>query len=452
MSKELSIFFSFKLEDEKIAVSVRNALLNYCPGVNIYLSKSMTTGEEWSKWIDESITKAKLLFLFYIEPSNTWDWCLYEAGLFTGIGKKSEDQRRVICLHSEKVEAPAPMRLLKTVDTRLQSLKDFLTSFYKDTDITGLETALNPNIQESIIEGLAEDIHKLISPKKQVVTDFNYCNYLKIHIDNSLDCYKSRSLGEATIESDSHTLNIFGLEAATPEGKSWKWSDLCKIYEENHGNEFVNNLENALYEACEGKAFEKIQSTFRSVKHDKIYRPVIDRKITYADGSMMFYVPLIEQYTEGVINENIVQGTLLRSIIMGNRFREEVVKRFIPKIHYLINENDIELVCNQLKGAIINIMKESESYKLLSEDDLAKAFDTPEEKIKITKMYRRWETIFTNTMVAINNKDQNSIENQLSEMKKINTEFMALATLQYHDTFTGKVRAYCDCGEELVTL
>lgn len=446
MSEELNIFFSFKHEDEKIAVSVKNGLLNYCSGVQIYLSKSMTTGDEWSKWIDEYIAKAKLLFLFYIEPSNTWDWCLYEAGLFTGIGRENKDQRRVICLHSEKVKAPAPMRLLKTVDTSIDSLKDFLTSFYKATDITGLEKPLNSNIQDSIIEGLAEDIHKLISPKKQIVADFNYCSYLKIHIDNSLDCYKNRSLGSATIESDSNTLKIFGLEATTPEGKSWKWDDIFKIYKEHHGNEFVNNLENALYEACEGRTFEKMQSTFRSVENEKIYRPVVDRKITYADGSMMFYVPLIEQYTEGVLNENLVQGTLLTAIIIGNRFREEVIQKFSPKIPYLVKEKEIETFFKQLKGAILNILKESDTYGLLNEDNLAKSFDTPEEKETIIKLYRRWGDIFKDTMAAIDNKDKNSIGEQLSKIKKINTEFMTIATLQYHDTFTGKVRAYC--GEE----
>lgn len=278
MPEDLNIFFSFIHEDEEIAKSVRDELLDYCSGVKIYLSKSMTPGEELSKWIDEYIAKATLLFLFYIEPSNTWDWCLYEAGLFTGIAKENKNQRKVICLHSEKVKAPAPMRLLKTVDTSSKSLIDFLTSLYKDTDITGLEKPLNPDIQESKIKGLAEKIRKLISPKKQVVSYFYYCNYLEINIDNSLDCYKNRSIESATIKSDSKTLRIFGLEATNPEGKSWKWGDLCKIHKENHGNECVNNLEEALYEACEGRAFGKMQSTFRSVENDKIYRPVVDKK------------------------------------------------------------------------------------------------------------------------------------------------------------------------------
>ena len=107
MSDTLNIFISHKHEYETAAKTIKG-ILSKLGGrsVKCFLSEEITPGDDWYKWIGDRLAESNVLLLLFTEPSASWDWCLYEAGLFQSIG--GNDFRRVICLHSPQSDPPRP--------------------------------------------------------------------------------------------------------------------------------------------------------------------------------------------------------------------------------------------------------------------------------------------------------------------------------------------------------
>jgi len=63
-------------------------------------------GEDWRQRVLREIRRSNLLLLVYTDPSYTWDWCLYEAGLFTKIDASS---RKPIVVLFAGSKPPGPL-------------------------------------------------------------------------------------------------------------------------------------------------------------------------------------------------------------------------------------------------------------------------------------------------------------------------------------------------------
>jgi hypothetical protein len=70
-----------------------------------------------------------LLLLLFTEPSKNWDWCLYEAGLFTSLG----DEHSVVCLYQPGGDSPRPLKSLQGVQVTVPQLQQFLRQLCTET-------------------------------------------------------------------------------------------------------------------------------------------------------------------------------------------------------------------------------------------------------------------------------------------------------------------------------
>jgi hypothetical protein len=85
MAEKFTIFLSHKKCDENCAKDLRAILRKPCGGkLDIKLMEEIPKGKEWREWIKENLAVADMLLLLYTEPTLDWNWCLFEAGIFTG--------------------------------------------------------------------------------------------------------------------------------------------------------------------------------------------------------------------------------------------------------------------------------------------------------------------------------------------------------------------------------
>ena len=78
------IFVSHKHEDNALAVAVQQALEGISPKIECFVSGvSIAAGADWNREIRSSLAQSHLLILLFTRPTATWDWCLFETGLFT---------------------------------------------------------------------------------------------------------------------------------------------------------------------------------------------------------------------------------------------------------------------------------------------------------------------------------------------------------------------------------
>ena len=100
MATPVKIFISHKKIDADAATAIQKSLerLGTRDRLTVFVSEHITGGTDWFKWIQQSLAESDLLFLLYTDRTEDWDWCMYEAGLFTDLS--GPDTRKVVCIQS----------------------------------------------------------------------------------------------------------------------------------------------------------------------------------------------------------------------------------------------------------------------------------------------------------------------------------------------------------------
>jgi TIR domain len=121
MSNKVKIFISHKKIDADAACAIQRSLerLGTRDRLTVFVSAHMTGGTDWFRWIQESLSESNLLLLLYTDRTEDWDWCMYEAGLFTDL--KGVDTRKVVCIQSTD-DRPEPLKHLQNVPNAIGTL------------------------------------------------------------------------------------------------------------------------------------------------------------------------------------------------------------------------------------------------------------------------------------------------------------------------------------------
>jgi hypothetical protein len=121
------IFISHRHTDAKLASRVSEEIERLGRFDCWVSGEDIAPGSDWSQAIIEALRRSHLLILLFTVPERQWDWCLYEAGLFTNFADAAEDDvwsvvsiynpssgppRPLAGIHGTPGEAPAIERLL----------------------------------------------------------------------------------------------------------------------------------------------------------------------------------------------------------------------------------------------------------------------------------------------------------------------------------------------------
>jgi hypothetical protein len=161
------VFVSHKHDDHALAETVKTTIEGLSGRIECFVSGSdLPAGCDWNAEIRSQLAKSHLLILLFTEPSRNWDWCLYEAGLFTSVG--GAEDHSVVCLYRPQDALPSPLKNLQGVPVEAVLLQQFLSQLCKETWLVAKEWrlgALVPRVPQKSIEGAADAIIKAFSPK-----------------------------------------------------------------------------------------------------------------------------------------------------------------------------------------------------------------------------------------------------------------------------------------------
>ena len=279
------VFISFKSSYQKMAEEFKRTL-DFCGGDNItiHMSTDIPEGKNWREWIIEKMTDANMLILLFTAPRGTWDWCLYEVGLFREL--PNLDRRPVVCVHNPKYPPPNPLKDLQAVKADVKGLERFLTKFYGGTEITKWHKPISKTFSENKdeVKRIAEKLSRTFIGGPPVITYIN--RYMIIEVKNAASITENSIPDENNLESNSRSYEIFGW---VPGAR--KWQDIEDFAERKDETEWVEELKQAMYSAGKRNFPSQIKSTFHSFDNEKKYRPILYR-VDYgeSDDSMRFYL------------------------------------------------------------------------------------------------------------------------------------------------------------------
>jgi hypothetical protein len=130
---KFTVFISHKHDDHALAVEVKKAMEGLSPGlIECFVSGiDITAGMDWRREIRSVLARSHLLVLLFTAPSNNWDWCLYETGLYTRFDRT--EVVSVVCMFNPGQVSPGPLADLQGVPADTDRVRAFLDLFCRET-------------------------------------------------------------------------------------------------------------------------------------------------------------------------------------------------------------------------------------------------------------------------------------------------------------------------------
>lgn len=431
---KVHIFVSHKSEDKKIALEIKKQLCRYAADrIEVYCSEEIEPGDDWLTWIKTKVCKSNLLLLLFTDPSASWDWCLFEAGLFLDL--TGDKFKRVVCLHHPNTDPPKPLMNLQTLPAEEELLIEFLKLFYGGTELMGLNTVINEvhANDEDEINRQAKKIIKLFAPAnysrwyplRRLVLSLPKSNLVK-----ELKDTKTIPDGAAVDEPTGYMLaDVFGL-LPTEDGRTWE--ELKQQSEKRGDTYWIDELGQAMAAAEERTSSIRLTQTFRAAKGGMIFRPVLYR-VDFDDKTpFRYHVLFNEETTPANVAGEGALDQLFNLLRMCHRFRKEVLGSYKGKLAVLSGESSPGIICDRLKDVIEIIEYESRALGFLDKDKLQTFFDKNSDKEKIAEFLRNWDEENRAPFIdALEARDLVMIEGFLEQFEIMNRDFMAFCSKHY---------------------
>jgi hypothetical protein len=426
-----TIFVSHKRKDRVAAEKIRSALSLY-GGTNleVFVSERIEAGVDWNKQILGNLQKADWLLLLYTDPSEEWDWCLFEAGFFAGCAKNG--QCRLTCLHTVEVPPPMPLQRWQSVPvTDGTMMENFLKDLYSgiNTELINSPTMLR-NLADTIAGAFSVEV------RRKIETHW-HTEYVTI------------SMNKAQIEELQKTVKVpAGALCGTKEGES------INIFGVGSGQCTMENLELGLHPHYKEMWLKSLAETLRTVTLKKwpvpripvLYSPSSqkDYHVTlhcvdhFSDGSLEFYLLFVEKTPEAQEEQGRQLQSLGNMLRLGRAFRWKILTKFHRELSVLkqrkSSQNEIEGCFERLNWSINWVIGESQRLDILTPDDVLDIFEDGEVKKELRKTLENvWPDLIRIMREGIANTDIDKVLNALTEMLRANKQYMIHAAGRYKE-------------------
>jgi hypothetical protein len=303
------IFVSHKHADERLADVVAEELEGLAPDlISCWVSgQDLLAGADWNRTIKANLAGSHLLLLLFTTPAHTWDWCLFEVGLFMRFFE--EDVSSVVCLFEPDGTAPGPLSHVQGVQAEAdQLLSRFLEPLCTETWRVSdgwQRGALVPNPdQEQLAKAarrIARAFHKALGGDEPGDSVYSYrpCHRVVLDLEPAdrdvewtgipLDA----RVVEGTDDTSSYTLGLFRLH----EGKGRRtWRDLVAEVD-GEDAPWRHDLDRAFTEGLRSNLWEPSTNTLEA------WRP--------GGGGCRTYLPVLYQIDRRVDDDRPVRATVL---------------------------------------------------------------------------------------------------------------------------------------------
>ena len=427
-----SVFFSHKVNDEDVTISLINLLKRHTKNVDFFISEKIRKGFPWRQAIAEHLKSAGFLVLVFTDPDENWGWCLYESGFFDGLNQISKS-RKIWCLHHASTSAPSPLADLQSIPAKIEDIKQWLTELFKET---------KQSVEEYVeIPRLAEEICKLFSIDQKLIYSKPF---IKITTNRAL--LSSEDLpDDASVEGDGQLMKeLFGTIAAKID-----WKSIKERFRKFPASVDVNlstlrELSNAIYCISKRIDFHHMQGIIFVEQGPKRYRPSINCAKEIAQEQIECKVIFVEESGGQLQNVPKRVEVLITAIRMAIRIRWEIIRPFIYDSNVrTLARVDAHKLRSDLQICLNNIFLEAEFRGRFSKEDLLNAFDAPDQKT-LLDLYDKWDESYPKIWRGIGFSDmeekfrqvsdkpmlgeeQSLLESGLREVEEINRDFLAMA-------------------------
>ena len=235
------IFISHKHDDHDAAAKLSDALSRLDEQIKCFVSGShLIAGTDWNAEIRSQLVESHLLVLLFTEPSKNWDWCLYEAGLFTSLG----DEHSVVCLYQANGDSPRPLKSLQGVQVTTPLVQQFLRQLCTETWRVTRKWrlgALRHNVaDEHLLKFASEIVEHFPKPRLEAVPQPHLthypCHRVVLDLRGELDALQAIPDGAQVIEGEgatsTFTMALFNLTRGL---RRRTWKDLVAATNEPDG-------------------------------------------------------------------------------------------------------------------------------------------------------------------------------------------------------------------------
>lgn len=431
--KTVSAFFSYKKKDEAAAKAVVGALRRHAGDrLKITYQAEFTesiAGKQWRDAIRDAVRPANWFILLLPDPSDDWDWCLFETGLFVA-NRCSAD--RLICLHHPDTKIPSQIEDYHAVSATIPEVEKFLHLVYVGEDSVPGMPPINTAIQETLPEIAEEVVHAIRPPKKNLFREI-YEPWVELQVDGAKDLEGAEDLDRASVlEANQAALNLFGF-LRPPK----TWLDLrAEVAEVGGDGRWRSELFHVIRRIARDRKFYPVQAVFQT-KDGKMYRPVacaVDR--LGKDGPIeTFHITFAEDVSAMDRATTPPDISMLADLLrITFRFRFEVLEKFSKGP---ITDDDVECLDNVLR----RIQKDWESRHVGDEQEIFKLF--PEEnQARFQEMAVAWDKIRNpqgtgELDIALVERDKEKIPALLAAFLPMNQEFLQIAAERFSDLISG---------------
>lgn len=431
MGDKLRIFISHKSENGAAARGIKNELeLNGGNRIEVFISEDIRGGDNWFDWIKTHLVGSNMLLLLFTEPTATWDWCLYEAGLFTRLNVDDEAvRRRVVCLRSPQTDSPGPLEHLQAVPVQAASVKQFLRDLYGNAGYAGQPEPINPALarNDEALDRVTATICTLFAPLTP---------QRSLRFNQNIDLYVKdpARIGEQGIPADARVESEGGLELFGLADERASWGSLeAAVRDQAPDTRWLAELAGCVHRASLGRTFRSVQAIFQSPQGPS-YKPILAEVKTMSDGSMVFHILFDETVAGSVVDVPTPLGILVTALRMGMRMRYEVLEKSLALIARVRSGEDVGKACEQIRQNIYCIESEAASRGAeLRRESLGAVFAPGRERDSIMEMYDRWYDLRAELFQAMDDHDSAQGERALKEMLAMNANFMIAGSRRHHE-------------------
>jgi hypothetical protein len=433
--KTVHVFFSYKQKDKRTADTIVKLLRKH-GGRSLSISymgdfTEEIAGKKWRDAIRCKVREANWFVLLLSDPSEDWDWCLFETGLFE-MQLTSAD--RLICLHHPEIKLPDPIKDYHAVPALQESIEDFLKmTFVNDDPIFGME-AINPAVVDEIPE-IAKKIVEAIVPPRRMLYHQIFEPWLELRIPGIENMMAKEELDRAVVvAANPSALDVFGF-AVQPGTFGELRSGLPE--QSTGDSRWLDELFHVVRKITKGYKVVPIQAVFQN-EDGKMYRPVlcaVDR--TQRNGPIETYHVSFSEEVSHVDDTAIPRplaelATILR---FAFRFRWEVLERFGNRT---LTEDDVVRVENAF-----NRIETDWRSRGMTIDGSFMALFPPEKVGRVNEFLGFWRTLRNREGtgqldIAIENRDIHTISAVLGNCIPLNQEFVEIVAIRFSEQASGK--------------
>jgi hypothetical protein len=440
---------SHSSHDHAFAVSVAEALGSLSSDVECFVSGvSIQAGADWNREIREALGRSHLLLLLFTSPSQDWDWCLYEAGLYTRFHE--EQVSSVVSLFRPAGSGPRPLSNLQGVPASSEKVERFLNTLCHETwkaSDDWLKGPLAPDASPDLISAAADRIVTAFPGMRSGDEVYHPCHRVVLDLTRASNDGFGIPLDARVVEGDgatsTYTLSLFRAASGT---RSRTWGGLvAAVGGENAA--WRHQLDRRFEAALRGELFTPTTATLRAFdpeqRQRRYYRPVLYELVrgvpdvdattgSPAKGAVVIFDPQLAPDQVG--------GPAFNLVRINARFATEVFDSFCGTIAARQRTNPA--VFDEISEAFGLIYEEADRFGLFDVGEIERAYGGAYESSGVGALIDEWERARQRLDHALTGRDPAATEALLSEMHDLNRQFSLAATKRYLESLQPTTSAH----------